>query len=474
MVKRVPFSGRIVMLGFGSVGQCVLPVIERHFDMPLDRVTVLEADDHTERFAPFAAKGMHYQRVTFTPDNLESELARYLGAGDLAINLTAGVDAIQIMDWCQRTGVLYVDTSLEPWAAKYEAQESAPWSRTHYESHDVTRRTAAQRWRKDGPTTVVTHGANPGIVNHFVKAALVDIANGMKLDFSEPTSQAEWADLARRTGTKVIHIAERDTQRSSIPKQPNEFVNTWSVLGYWGEAYYPAELGWGSHEKMLPPLGQHFTYGPGGAIYLHKPGGLTQVRSWVPKGGPIFGFVISHSESITLNQYFTAYEDGRPVYRPTVHYSYHPTSDAIVSLREVIMRNWTPPAQQRIMQDDIVDGIDELGVLLLGHGLNGLWYGSQLSIQEAREIIPGQNATALQVCAGVISAAVWAVQNPNKGYCEPEDLPYREILEIGKPYLGPVVSVPTDWTPLKDRTKMFYEPWLDQDDPWQFNNFLVR
>lgn len=473
MVAKVPFGGRIVMLGFGSVGQCVLPVIERHFEMPLDRVTVYEADDHTERFAPFAARGMRYLRGTFTPDNLQAELATLASAGDLIINLTAGVDAIQTMEWCQQNGVLYVDTSLEPWADKYSDVAVPNWARTHYESHHVTRR-AAEGWAKNGPTCVVTHGANPGIVNHFVKAAMLDVARGMKLEFDEPTTREGWAELGRRTGTKVIHVAERDTQRADRRKDPDEFANTWSVLGYWGEAYYPAELGWGTHENLLPPLGQHFTYGPGNAIFMLKPGGQTLVRSWVPRGGQIYGFVISHSESITLSDYFTAYEEDRPVWRPTVHYAYHPTSEAIISLREMMMRDWKPAKRNRILQDEIVTGIDELGVLLMGHGLTSLWYGSQLSIEEARRVIPGQNATALQVCAGVISACVWAVKNPNRGYCEPEALPHKEILEIGAPYLGPVVSVPSEWTPLKGRSTMFPEPWLDHQDPWQFNNFLVR
>ncbi len=474
MIEKVVFAHRVVMLGWGSVGQCVLPAVPRHFEMPLSNITVVEADDHTAKFAPFAAMGMRYERVQLTPENLSEVLGRYLAAGDLVINLTAGVDAIEIMDWCQAHGVAYVDTSLEPWAAKYENVTAEPWTRTHYDAHEVTRAHARARWKKDGPTAIVTHGANPGVVNHFVKVALLNIARDMGLAFDTPGTREAWADLAQRTGTKVIHIAERDTQRSSIPKQPDEFVNTWSILGYWGEAYYPAELGWGTHEKMLPPLGQHYHYGPGHGIYLHKPGALTTVRSWVPKGGPILGFVISHSESITLASYFTKWQDGRPVYRPTVHYAYHPTTDAIVSLREQVMRNWVPPKAERIMQDDIVDGIDELGVLLMGHGLTSYWYGSQLSIHEARQIIPGQNATALQVCAGVIGAAVWAARNPRRGYCEPEDLPHDEILAIGAPYLGPVVGVRSDWTPLKDRSRMFPEPWLDERDLWQFTNFLMR
>ncbi|GFZ77703.1 homospermidine synthase [Elstera cyanobacteriorum] len=474
MVALVPFGGRIVMLGYGSVGQSVVPVLERHFDLPLSNITIIEADDHADKFAPFAAKGMNYVRLSLTPENLTASLGSYLKAGDLCINLTAGVDALSIIDWCHHNGVLYVDTSLEPWADQYGEEGIPAAKRTHYESHERMRAMAAP-WGGKGPTAVITHGANPGIVNHFVKAATLDIAQAMNLDFSTPKSREDWADLFMRTGTKVIHVSERDTQRSSIPKEPDEFVNTWSVLGYWGEATYPAEMGWGMHENMLPPMGQHFTHGPGNAIYMHKPGGLTLVRSWVPKGGPIFGFVISHSESITLSHYFTAYDqDNRPVHRPTVHYAYHPSADAIVSLREVMMKDWQPPAKVRIMQDDIVDGIDELGVLLLGHGKTAWWYGSQLSIHEARKIIPGQNATALQVCAGVISACVWAVKNPDRGFCEPEYLPHAEILEIAKPYLGPVASVQSDWTPLRDRAGLNFEPWVDHQDPWQFNNFLVR
>ena len=35
------------------------------------------------------------------------------------------------------------------------------------------------------------------------------------------------------------------------------------------------------------------------------------------------------------------------------------------------------------MKDEIVDGMDELGVLLYGHPRNAFWYGSQPSIRPA-------------------------------------------------------------------------------------------
>ena len=43
---------------------------------------------------------------------------------------------------------------------------------------------------------------------------------------------------------------------------------------------------------------------------------------------------------------------------------------------------------------------------------------------------------------------VWAMENPNNGLTEPEDMDFRRNLEICMPYLGPVVGQYTDWTPL--------------------------
>ena len=103
---------------------------------------------------------------------------------------------------------------------------------------------------------------------------------------------------------KVIHIAERDTQVSSIPKEPNEFVNTWSVDGFVSEGSQPAELGWGTHERNFPRDGRRYDFGGGAAIYLAQPGVATRVRSWTPLNGPYHGFLITHSEAISIADYF--------------------------------------------------------------------------------------------------------------------------------------------------------------------------
>src|SRR5207342_843718 len=109
----------------------------------------------------------------------------------------------------------------------------------------------------------------------------------------------------------------------------------------------------------------------------------------------------------------------------------------------------------RIMSDENTGGIDELGVLLMGHGLTTYWTGSQLDIHEARRLVPGQNATTVQVAASVVAGLTFMIRNPWKGILVPDELPHREILDVAGPYLGPCPSVRTNWTPLESRSRLF-------------------
>src|SRR3990170_4940489 len=51
---------------------------------------------------------------------------------------------------------------------------------------------------KGGPTAVLTHGANPGLVSHFVKQALLNVAADTSVDAGNPKSREEWAALAAK------------------------------------------------------------------------------------------------------------------------------------------------------------------------------------------------------------------------------------------------------------------------------------
>jgi homospermidine synthase len=199
-----------------------------------------------------------------------------------------------------------------------------------------------------------------------------------------------------------------------------------------------------------------------------------RVRTWTPKAGHFHGFLITHGESISMSDFYTVREGDKVVYRPTVHYAYHPCDDAVLSVHELAGRNFVLQDTQRILMGEISSGgIDELGVLLAGHAKNAYWFGSQLSIDEARKLCPFNSATSLQVTVGVLSGVISAMENPRLGVVEPDELDFARNLEICRPYLGPVVGEYTDWTPLLDRGRLFAED-LDRADPWQFKNVRVR
>ena len=222
----------------------------------------------------------------------------------------------------------------------------------------------------------------------------------------------------------------------------------------------------------LPADGRRHDFGRGSAIYLNQPGAATKVRTWTPMEGPFHGFLITHGEAISISDYLTVRRDDKAAYRPTVHYAYHPCDDAVLSVHEFAGKNWTLQAHKRVMMDEIIDGVDELGVLLMGHERGAYWYGSQLSVQEARSLVSDNNATSLQVTVSVLAGLVWAIENPQRGIIEPEEMDFERILEICAPYLGPVVGVYSDWTPIKNRGHLFEEE-IDEADPWQFKNIRV-
>jgi len=309
-------------------------------------------------------------------------------------------------------------------------------------------------------------------VSHFVKQALLNIAIDIGQDPATPRTRADWAALAAGLGVKVIHIAERDTQTADGVKKRGEFVNTWSIDGFVGEGNQPSELGWGTHEKTLPADGRHHDFGCGAAIYLDRRGAATRVRSWTPLEGSFHGFLITHNEAISIADYFSVIEEGTARYRPTVHYAYHPCDDAVLSLHELAGKNWRIQDRQRLLMDEIVSGMDELGVLLMGHARGAYWYGSRLTIEEARRLVPHNNATSLQVTAAVLAGVVWAIENPARGVVEADQLDYGRVLEIAGPYLGEMAGVYSDWTPSRDRGALFPEK-IDVDCPWQFGNFRV-
>ncbi len=472
--KHGRISGPIVMIGFGSIGKGTLPLIERHFEFDQERFVVIDPNDADRKLLD--ERGVRFVHLGLTRDNYRDAVKTYLTAGDgqgFCVNLSVDTSSLDIMRYCRELGALYIDTVVEPWPGFYYDKSLGNDARTNYALRETV--LAERRKNPGGPTAVSCCGANPGMVSWFVKQALVNLAHDLGDKAPDPKNKDEWARLAQRLGVKGVHIAERDTQRARQPKPRNVFVNTWSIEGFLSEGMQPAELGWGTHEKWTPANAGFHRQGCGAAIYINQPGANTRVRSWTPSARAQFGFLVTHNELISIADYYTVRDEkGEAVYRPTCHYAYHPCDDAVLSLHELFGRAGEIQSAHHILGEaEILDGVDELGALLYGHARNAYWYGSQLSVEETRALAPYQNATGMQVTSAVLAGMVWALENPSAGIVEADEVDFRRCLEIQTPYLGPVIGAYTDWTPLAGRPGLFPED-IDQGDPWQFRNVLVR
>src|SRR5580704_5704495 len=172
-LKHCRFAGRLVIVGFGSIGQGTLPLILRHIDIEPSRITIVTAEERGHGEAE--ALGVRFVIEPLTRDNYRSVLEPLIGAGDFLLNVSIDVSSVALIGFCRERGALYLDTCIEPWPGGYTDPSLSPSLRSNY----GLREQALALRRHDGeraPTALITHGANPGLVSHFVKQALLDIA----------------------------------------------------------------------------------------------------------------------------------------------------------------------------------------------------------------------------------------------------------------------------------------------------------
>ena len=116
--KYVSFKGRMVMIGFGSIGQGVLPLILRHIGIKPGQITIIAEDargglPETDRY------GITFIEKRLTRANYRKVLAGHLGRGDFLVNLSVEVASTALVELCQEAGALYIDTCIEPWPGGY-------------------------------------------------------------------------------------------------------------------------------------------------------------------------------------------------------------------------------------------------------------------------------------------------------------------------------------------------------------------
>ena len=257
------FPGKVLVLGCGSVCQCTVPLLLEHFELDPSRVTILDMVDNRERVADVLAAGAAY---VDRPDHARQPRARYSAA--------TSAPATCASTWPGTSTAARSSTGATTTACATSTRRSScgirtptPPPRTRSSARSTCATCACAgciaSWPDNrGPSAVVEHGANPGLVSHFTKQALVEIAAPSLLDGGRPidarASRRLWRPATSPrwpscSGVKVDpHLRARHPDLRPCPRRSTSSSTRGRVEGFYEEGIAPAEMGWGTHERRLP------------------------------------------------------------------------------------------------------------------------------------------------------------------------------------------------------------------------------
>ena len=467
----------ILQVGCGGVGSSMPYLYVKHFRFKPKRVTIMDKDKVRLEALKKQFPTINFVHMEMTKSNFKSIFDTYLKKGDVFVDLAWYIGTNDLLELSHERGIHFTNTAIEQWFDSHDCNLKTAECETLYRHQHAVRK-MADKWGNVGPTAVVGHGANPGWISHAAKIGISDWVQYLSKKNSNDSAVkkavaalavGKYNEAARCLNIQVMHISERDTQITKVPKKVGEFLCTWSPTGLIEEGALPAEMGWGTHENMSEYI-KHFKSGPSNEVYMDTIAMNTTVKSYVP-GSEVLGMVIPHEEANSLSYFLTVNKGGKAVYRPTVHYAYMLPDVAISSLVEY-QANGMPEVlkNERVIKDDIVSGADTLGVLFMSPKYGKWWTGSDLDIETSRKLIPHQNATVVQVSPSVVGAIIYALQKPNLSPIFPEDMDSDYIMNMFiKPYLGKWISKPVVWEP---STKGLPEKYKKEKN-FVFQRFLV-
>lgn len=472
---------KVILLGCGAVGKCVLYYIPRFLHVKYENVYVVDRLLSEQDFPSVKKcidKGAHYIHYTITSSNIEKLFKDVLKTeyGDVVIDLTTRTDCYKIFKMTRKYGLHYINTSTEEAAdpTKLAVPKCmSPVDHTIWLQHMMLYDIAHKTKRYNPPTSILEFGMNPGLISIFVKQGILDIARYVldnkqsltpseKKEIEKMIRQRDYRNIARKFLIRTVHCSEIDTQVPHEPIPPTRFVNTWSCLGLIDEAFEPAEVSMGSHERRVPFKKTSLHEVVDNLVAIDKPSHSIKFHSYVPKQiqedgevefTEITGVCIHHSENISLNRYL-ATDD----WAPTIHYVYKfsPHTEKMFKERtyEQLMEMTKDPRHWKVMNvwDDKLTGYDNVGAcfLLEENPVTGekkpwaFWTGSILDTEYTKNVLkdPYFGPTIIQVMAGVLSAISYAMKHPNKGFIFSENVSEAYILKKAKKYLGKFYSGP--------------------------------
>lgn len=461
----IKFEGKIVQFGFGAVGKSFYEKISKEIRYNENNYFVITMDQYEfDAYVNLGGLVSNFIVQEVTRENFEEVFTPYLSEGDLLIDFADTVGTKDFCDWCAKRNIMYINTGEadwpDHWYSIFKENELKQAIKETYEKSSLTNKYPI----------VLQHGNNPGLVSHFVKAAIEYIVTTQfkhNKVLKRLIKEGKFNEAAKYLNIKMIHVNDIDLQEVKGEYCDNILFSTWCTDSFWFEMLSEATANIGTHEKIDFASECNLVDYQKGFLEFKKIAADKKCKTIYPGGG-FEGFLVPHEETITIAKNLEVKDGEIVVYRPTVMFIYSPClyatryfSKAKVNdypnpdptkPRDVenfngtaIIRGYVYPKNFEIVyQEKIAQGTEYVGVLLMGDNFDPVWVGNRVEpsfLNKDKKTSYWQTPTITPVAMSALAAVCWMIKNKDKGGIYfPDDIPdYKSIINSAEKYISKTI-----------------------------------
>ena len=458
----IEFKNKIVQFGFGAVGKSFFEMVSKEIKFDKNNYFVISKNklEYTY-FLELGGNIGNFIVADINRDNFEEIFSKYLNEGDFLIDFADSVGTKDFIRWCADKNVMYLNTGETDW--------SDNWYSIFEENlkKNKLREDIKEYENKNKYPIVIQHGNNPGLVSHFVKAGVEYIIKKQfknNIELNRLLEESKFNEIAEKLDLKEIHVNDNDYQAVKDKFNEKTLYSTWSVDSFFFEMISEAAVNIGTGEKIDYENECNMVDYKNGFLEFKNIAIDKIGKTYYPKG--IFnGFVVPHEETITIAKALEVKEQDDVIYIPTVLFIYSPCDYAIDYLKKArvnkhfnykeqnvnnfnsnsIVRGFKYPERSQIVyKENIKNGTEYVGVLLLGSKFNPVWVGNRI---EKRFLYKGkknsywQTPTITPVSASALAACCWMIKHKEDGGIYfPDDIKeYNEIINFAEKYISKTI-----------------------------------
>lgn len=456
----VRFDGKIVQFGFGAVGKSFYEKVSREIQFNENNYYVITMDKgEFHDYINLDGLVSNFIVAQVTKENFSEVFSKYLGAGDLLIDFADTVGTKDICQWCADNNIMYLNTGEADWPDR--------WYSIFEEN---LKKLKMKKECKNNHPIVLQHGNNPGLVSHFVKAAIayiVETQHKKDKQLKALVKNGKFNEAAMKLGVKMIHVNDIDLQQIVGEYDENVLYSTWCTDTFWFEMLSEATVDIGTHENVDYEEECNLIDFERGFLEFKNLAADKKCRTYYPNG-EFEGYLVPHEETITIAEGLEVKENGKVVYRPTVMFLYHPCEYATKYFNnakvndypnpdenkpldcenengETIIRGYTYPKNFEIVyKEKIASGTEYVGVLLLGGNFKPVWVGNRVEmpfLYKDKKDSFWQTPTITPVAMSALAAVCWMIKNKDKGgiYFPDDIMDYKYILKVAEKYISKTI-----------------------------------